>query len=186
MKNIKSKIYIGIFCGSKLGKKKIYKKETETIINSLAKEGYNFIYGGGKIGLMGIIYETANKYKIDIIGILPESLNIKNIRQKDTKNLIVVKNMHKRKNLLINKSDILLILPGAYGTLDELFEILTLNQLKINNKPVIIINIQKYWDPLKKLINNIYEEGFLSKNDLNNIKWIDKPSNVLKEVKKLI
>tara|TARA_B100000686_G_scaffold72987_2_gene78741 strand:+ start:3167 stop:3727 length:561 start_codon:yes stop_codon:yes gene_type:complete len=186
MKNIKSKKYIGIFCGSKIGKKKIYKKETEMIINSLARNGYNFIYGGGKIGLMGTIYETVNKYKVNIIGIIPESLNVKNIRQKDTKNLIVVKNMNKRKNLLINKSDILLILPGAYGTLDELFEILTLNQLKINNKPVIIINIEKYWNPLKKLLNNMYEEGFLSKNDLNKIKWLNKSNNVLKEVKKLI
>ena len=103
MKNIKSKIYIGIFCGSKLGKKKIYKKETEKIINSLAKEGYNFIYGGGKIGLMGIIYETVNKYKIDIIGILPESLNIKNIRQKDTKFTIKLENPRKFDLKLFNE-----------------------------------------------------------------------------------
>ena len=186
MKNIKSKIYIGIFCGSKLGQKKIYKKETEIIISILAREGYNFIYGGGKIGLMGTIYETVNKYKVNIIGIIPESLNIKNIRQKNSKNLLVVRTMSKRKNLLINKSDILLILPGAFGTLDELFEILTLNQLKIKNKPVIIINIQRYWNPLKKLLNNMCEEGFLSKNDLHNIKWVSKSNNVLKEVKKLI
>ncbi len=186
MTNIKSKKNIGIFCGSKLGKKKIYKKETEIIINSLAKDGYNFIYGGGKIGLMGTIYETVKKHKGNIIGIIPEPLNIKSIRQNDTKNLIIVNTMSKRKNLLINKSDILLILPGAYGTLDELFEILTLNQLKINNKPIIILNIYRYWNPLKKLLYNMSEEGFLSKKDLNNIKWVNKPKNLLKEVKKLI
>jgi len=186
MKNIKQNKNIGIFCGSKLGKKQVYKNETKIIIKNLTRDGYNFIYGGGKIGLMGTIYETATKYKGKITGIIPELLNVKDIRQRSTKNLLVVKTMNIRKSLLIKKSDILLILPGAYGTLDELFEILTLNQLHISNKPIIILNINKYWDPLKKLLINMQKEGFLSKKDLNNIKWVYRSNDISKEIKKLI
>ena len=186
MKTFNFKKNIGIFCGSKFGKNDIYKKETETIIKILIKHEFTIIYGGGKIGLMGIIYRTAIKFNGKIIGIIPKSLNLKHIRQNDTKNLLVEETISKRKNLMIQKSDILLILPGAYGTLDELFDVLTSNQLKITKKPIIIINITDYWQPLKNLLNRISKEGFLSQKDLNNIHWINKPEELINEIKTFI
>ena len=186
MKNIKNKKYIAIFCGSKIGKKNIYKKETEEAIKLLNNRQYSFIYGGGNIGLMGIVFETIKNYKGKITGIIPTILNKKHIRQKDKKNLLIVNSMSQRKNLLIKKSDFIIIFPGGYGTLDELFEVLTLNQLKITNKPVFILNTNNYWSPLRNLLLNAYKEGFILKKDYNYIKWANNPKDLLNKIKNII
>ena len=134
---------------------------------------------------MGVVYETIQKNKGKIIGIIPQLLNKKSIRQENTKNLIIVKNMSIRKKLIIEKSDIIIIFPGGYGTLDELFEVLTINQLKIATIPIIILNINNYWNPLKILIRNAQKEGFISKIDLSYIHWINDSKNILDTIKKL-
>ena len=184
MKKIKSKKVIAVFCGSKTGNNPIYKKETKKITKILSNK-YSVIYGGGKIGLMGIIYETIEKSMGTITGIIPKFLNLPNIRQKNTNNLIIVDSLHRRKLLMIKKSDIFLILPGGFGTLDELFEILTLNQLNIVNKPVIIFNIANYWKNLKHLLETMEKEGFLYKKDLKNISWINDSEDLNKKIEKL-
>ena len=97
----------------------------------LSDNGFNIIYGGGKIGLMGIIYKIYTQLNSKIIGIIPKFLNKPEIRQQNIKTLQVVNSLHQRKNLMIKKADIFIILPGGFGTLDELFEILTLNQLNL-------------------------------------------------------
>ena len=185
MKKMKTTKTITIFCGSKTGNNPIYKKEAAKIASLLSYNGYPVIYGGGKIGLMGIIYKFIGKFNGKVIGIIPEFLNTSKIRQNNNKNLVVVKSLHKRKLLMIKKADIFLILPGGFGTLDELFEILTLNQLNIYNKPVFIFNISNYWKNLKLLLKNMNKEGFLDIDDIKNILWVDDSEELLKEIKKV-
>ena len=176
---------ITIFCGSKLGKNSIYKKEAEKVAKLLTIHGISVIYGGGKIGIMGIIYKYINKINGKITGIIPESLNTPKISQSNKKNLIVVKSLQKRKSLMIKKADMFLVLPGGLGTLDELFEVMTLNQLNIYNKPVFIFNISNYWKNLKLLLKNMNKEGFLDIDDIKNILWVDDSEELLKEIKKV-
>ncbi len=182
MKKVNKNKTIAVFCGSKLGKNTIYKKEVSEITTILSKNKFNIIYGGGVIGLMGILYKVYSKLNSKITGIIPKFLNKPGIRQKNIKTLEVVNSLHHRKILMIKKADVFLILPGGFGTLDELFEILTLNQLKIYNKPVIIFNISNYWKNLKLLIKTMQKEGFLYKQDINAIIWV----NNIKSLEKIL
>ena len=94
--------------------------------------------------------------------------------------------MSTRKNQIIKKSDVIVIFPGGYGTLDEFFEILTMNQLKVVNKPIFILNTKKYWDPLKKVLLNAYKEGFIVEKDFRYINWANDPIDLLHKIKKII
>ena len=179
MKKVKKNKNIAIFCGSKLGNNTIYKKEISLMTIMLADNGFNIIYGGGKIGLMGIIYKIYTKLNCKIIGIIPKFLNKPEIRQNNLETLQVVNTLHQRKILMIKKADIFIILPGGFGTLDELFEILTLNQLNLCDKKVIIFNISNYWKNLKLLIKTMHKEGFLYKQDIDNIIWINNNKKLL-------
>ena len=177
---------IAIFCGSKTGNKNIYKEEVKETIKLLNDNNFTFIYGGGSIGLMGVVFDTIKSFNGKITGIIPKILNKKHIRQKDTKTLHVVSSMSARKNQIIKKSDVIVIFPGGYGTLDEFFEILTMNQLKVVNKPIIILNTKKYWDPLKKVLLNAYKEGFIVEKDFRYINWANDPIDLLHKIKKII
>ena len=175
---------ITIFCGSKLGKNTVYEKEAEKLAKLLADHDISVIYGGGKIGIMGVIYKYINKINGKITGIIPESLNTSKISQSNKKNLIVVKSLQKRKSLMIKKADMFLILPGGLGTLDELFEVMTLNQLNIYNKPVFIYNIANYWKNLNLLLKHMNKEGFLYENDFKRILWVNDSEELIKEISK--
>ena len=184
MKKIKKNKTVAIFCGSKLGISDIYRKEVSTMATLLSNNEFNIIYGGGKIGLMGILYKIYTKLNTKIVGIIPNFLNKPEIRQKNLKTLQVVNSLHQRKILMIKKADIFIILPGGFGTLDELFEILTLNQLNLYNKPVIIFNISNYWKNLKLLIKTMHKEGFLYGQDINNIIWVNNNNHLEKILNK--
>ena len=173
MRMVKKNKNIAIFCGSKFGNNTIYKKEISIMTTMLSDSGFNIIYGGGKIGLMGVINKIYTKLNSNIIGIIPKFLNKPEIRQKNLETLKVVNTLHQRKILMIKKADIFIILPGGFGTLDELFEILTLNQLNLCDKKVIIFNISNYWKNLKLLIKTMHKEGFLYGQDINNIIWVN-------------
>ena len=162
MKKVKKNKNIAIFCGSKLGNNIIYKKEI------LAKNGYDIVVTG-----KSVINKIYTKLNSNIIGIIPKFLNKPEIRQKNLETLKVVNTLHQRKILMIKKADIFIILPGGFGTLDELFEILTLNQLNLCDKKVIIFNISNYWKNLKLLIKTMHKEGFLYGQDINNIIWVN-------------
>ena len=185
MKKVKRNKTIAIFCGSKLGKNNVYKEEVSIMATSLSKNGFNIIYGGGKIGLMGVLLKAYTKLNSKINGIIPKFLNSPKIRQQNLETLQVVNSLSQRKVLMIKKADFFIILPGGFGTLDELFEILTLNQLNLYNKPVIIFNISNYWKNLKLLLKTMQKEGFLYKQDINNIIWVNNNKNLISTLNRL-
>ena len=180
---INKKPVIALFCGSKSGKKNIYIEKTEEISSILTKNSYQIIYGGGRTGLMGTLSKAIKKEKGNITGVIPKFLNNPKLAQTGLSHLYDVKNLSTRKKLMIHKSDIIIILPGGFGTLDELFEVLTMKQLGLNNKKIIIYNISGFWKYLKKLILFLKEEGFINKSDLNEIYWAKNKEQVINFVK---
>ena len=162
---IKSKTYkICVFCGSKNGNSKMYIELATKIGEELAKKKFDIIYGGGNSGLMGSLAKAVVKNKGNLISIIPEYFNEKNVLFKHSNKTIFTKDFSERKKIMIKSADIFLILPGGYGTLDELFEILSLNQLKVINKKIILLDINNFWNSLRKLMKDLKRNGFLYTN----------------------
>lgn len=132
---------------------------------ALARRGFSFVYGGGHVGLMGIVADTALQLGAKVIGIIPEHIKAKEIQHTGLTELHVVPDMHTRKRMMVERADAFVILPGGLGTLDEAFEILTWKKLGLHNKPIIIYNYEGYWDPLLALIDRTLKDGFSQPSD---------------------
>ena len=164
---------ICVFAGSKSGKNNENIINAQTVGQIIADNNFDIVFGGGENGIMGSVSETAIKFGSKTTGIIPNFLIKKDIQ--DTKhsnkyntNLIITENMHQRKQMMYEKSDAFLILPGGVGTLDECFEVLTWCQLnQIVNKNVGIINFNNFWDPLISLINHLIREEYMGSFNLN-------------------
>ena len=151
---------ICIFGGSKKGDEEIFKKKTIELVKKILKNKCSIIFGGGNLGLMGAIAETAFLERGTITTIIPKQLNKKNLIFKEVSKKIISKNFHQRKEEMVKRADFFILLPGGIGTLDEFFEVIALNQLKLLNKPILVLNINGFWDPLKDLLRHIKNKKF--------------------------
>ncbi len=152
---------IVVFCGSSLGFNSIYKEAAIELGNYFARHGIVLVYGGGKIGMMGAIADTILAKKGKVIGVIPKLLEKVEVVHAGVEEMIVCKKMSDRKVIMSKLIDGYITLPGGFGTLDELFEALTLNQLQIEQKPVGILNINGYFDATLQQLDKMVEEGFL-------------------------
>ncbi len=152
---------ICVFCASSAGKKPIYVESAKQLGATLAKQNISLIYGGGKVGLMGAVADSALKNSGEVIGIIPDFMTEKEIGHTGVTELIVVKSMHERKLEMHERSDAVITLPGGFGTFEELFEILTWIQLGLYQKPVGILNVNGYYDLLEMQLNKMVVEGLL-------------------------
>ena len=144
----------------------------------LANNNVRMIYGGGDCGLMGSAANAALENGGEVTGVFPLSLKqIENEHQSLTE-IIMVESMHERKKKMFDLTDAFVILPGGFGTMDEMFEIITWKQLLLHEKPVIIVNYRGYWDGLVKLMDNILDEGFATPETRKLYTVVDKPSEV--------
>ena len=172
-----------IYCSAsqKIDKKyfKIAKETAEIISNYKIR----VIYGGGNVGLMGEIADTLVNLNKDIVGIIPKFLINKEKLNLKLKNLKVVDDMTKRKELLFKLGDAFLILPGGTGTLEEVTEVLSWKILKLHNKPIIFLNIENYWSPLIKQFEKMIKNKFGNKNLQNQYQVIKKPKELEKILK---
>ena len=146
---------------------------------TLAKNGYDIVYGGGHVGLMGIIADSALAAGSKVYGVIPSDLHAREVQHTGLTELHIVHNMHERKMMMSSRADAFIALPGGFGTLDEAFEILTWKQLGFHNKPIIFYNERGFWDPLIQLIHHIIEEGFAPKDNLDIFHVINKPEQLL-------
>jgi hypothetical protein len=128
----------------------------------IAQAGLKLVYGGGRVGLMGVVADAALAAGGNVVGIIPEHLNSVEIGHQHVTELRIVPNMHERKHLMFEMSDAFVILPGGIGTLDEAFEIITWRQLHLHDKPVILVDSAGYWRPFLDLIDHIIAQGFAS------------------------
>lgn len=154
-----------VYCGSSNQIADKYKKATEQVGSGLAQRGTRVIYGGGHVGLMGLVADSAIKAGGQVIGIIPEHIRGQEVQHMGLTKLHVVPDMHTRKRMMVEHSDAFVILPGGLGTLDEAFEILTWKKLKLHNKPIIIFNQDGYWDEMLGLIDKTISVGFSQPSD---------------------
>lgn len=152
---------MAVFCGSKSGNNPLFVLHAKQLGNMMAEKNIRLIYGGGNKGLMGAVSNAVLEKNGEVIGIIPEVLTGWEQQHDKITELIVVENMHIRKRMLYERCDAAIILPGGFGTLDELFEMLTWNQLSIHDKPIFILNSGGFYNTLLEHMNTMANENFL-------------------------
>jgi uncharacterized protein (TIGR00730 family) len=152
---------ICVFCGSSQGSGEKYRKSAEVLAGLFLRENIRLVYGGANVGLMRILADTMLAGRGMVIGIMPESLVAKEVAHENLTEMHIVGDMQERKALMAKLSDAFIALPGAYGTFDELFEMLTWNQLGIIRKPVGLMNVDHFFDPLIAMLDHAVGEKFL-------------------------
>lgn len=152
---------ICVYCGSGTGVNPKFSEAAKILGQSLADRNIGLVYGGGSLGLMGDVARATLDAGGHVTGIIPEFLSAKEHMLRDVQELIVTDSMHERKQYMFAKSDAFVALPGGAGTLDELIEQVTWSQLNRHNKPIIIANIDQYWQPLLELLRHMSEETFI-------------------------
>eukprot|EP01024_Parvocaulis_polyphysoides_P027283 TRINITY_DN24780_c0_g2_i4.p1 TRINITY_DN24780_c0_g2~~TRINITY_DN24780_c0_g2_i4.p1 ORF type:complete len:221 (+),score=45.57 TRINITY_DN24780_c0_g2_i4:83-745(+) len=171
---------ICVFCGSSGGKKEVYKQTAEKLGEALVARGITLVYGGGNVGLMGTIASIVQENLGDdgVIGVIPQALQPKEVCGKLIGRTEVVEDMHTRKARMAELSDGFIAMPGGFGTLEELMEMLTWHTLGFHKKPVAILNVDGYYDKLLQFINHIKDEGFIN-NDLQQVVLTSDDPNTL-------
>ena len=152
---------ICVFCGSSTGENPVYAERAERLARFFLENNIHLVYGGANVGLMRILADTMISGKGFVTGVMPENLVHHEVAHHDLTEMHIVSDMQERKAMMAKLSDAFMTLPGAYGTFDELFEMLTWNQLHIIEKPVGLLNIQGYFDPLMKMLDQAVEQKFL-------------------------
>jgi len=156
---------VAVFCGSSLGFNEIYKNDAIKLGLYFAKNNIGLVYGGGKIGMMGVIADTIIEKKGEVIGVIPGLLRHEEVAHTNITEMIVTKTMSKRKVRISKLVDGYIALPGGFGTLDEIFEALTLGQLGIEKKPVGILNTNGFFNHLIKQLDVMVTEGYLKQSN---------------------
>lgn len=157
---------IAIFTGSAVGAKETYTTGAAQLASHLAKAGHAIVYGGGKVGLMGVVADAALAAGGEVIGVTPKTLVEREVAHHGVTRLEVVDTMHERKARMVDLADAMVALPGGVGTLDELFEAWTWQLLGIHSKPVALYDIDDYWAPMRSLLDQIVAERFLGEEHL--------------------
>ena len=170
---------ISIFCGAHEGKNPKYAQSAKIISEAIAKKGINVIFGGGNVGLMKIISDTALDNGVDVLGISLKSLHALELANPRLNEILVTDTLLDRKDEFMSRSDAFVVLPGGVGSLDELAEIMASNQLGIINKPVGILNTEGYYDHLLKWFDKAVEEGFISSANLKELLVSDNPEELV-------
>lgn len=155
---------ICVFCGSSPGKKNSYREAAIDLGRELVSRNIDLVYGGGSIGLMGLISQAVFDGGRHVIGVIPKTLMPKEITGETVGEVKAVSDMHQRKAEMARQSDAFIALPGGYGTLEELLEVITWAQLGIHDKPVGLLNVDGYYNSLLSFIDKAVEEGFISPN----------------------
>ena len=156
---------ICVYCGGLKGNNSVYMEAATLFGKALVERDIDLVYGGGHIGLMGAVADSVLAGGGNAIGVMPRSLVDREIAHKGLTDLKVVDTMHERKAMMAELSDAFVALPGGYGTLEELFETITLTIIEAHSKPLGILNVDGYYDKLLGLLEHVCEEGFITKED---------------------
>jgi uncharacterized protein (TIGR00730 family) len=152
---------ICVFCGSNAGARSEYAEAARALATVLAERKLGIVYGGGNVGLMGVLADAALARGGEVIGVIPQKLVDKEVAHRGVTKLLVVETMHERKALMNDLSDAFLALPGGFGTLDEFFEVLTWAQLGFHGKPCALLNVAGYYDGMLAMLDHAVTERFL-------------------------
>ncbi|MFZ1529720.1 MAG: TIGR00730 family Rossman fold protein [Ferruginibacter sp.] len=170
---------LAVFCGSKPGNNPVFESDAKELGKLLAQKNIGIVYGGGNKGLMGAVANAALEQNGRVTGIIPRLLTEWESQHTGVTELLVVETMHIRKQMMYEKSDAAIILPGGYGTLDELFEMLTWNQLSIHNKKIFFLNSGGFYNHLFEHIKMMDSENLLYLNPDEQMKMLNHPADIL-------
>jgi len=170
---------ICVFCGSSSGARQIYTAGAQKLGKAIVSHGMSLVYGGGSIGLMGIIADAVLKERGEVIGVLPQFLSVKEFAHQGLTELRLVSSMHERKAIMAELADAFIAMPGGFGTFDELFEIITWAQLELHEKPIGLLNVDGYFDLLLAFIDHVSKERFVQPKHNQLIVTSDDPHKLL-------
>jgi uncharacterized protein (TIGR00730 family) len=149
-----------VYCGSAAGRDRRYRAAARELGDALAMAGIELIFGGGRIGLMGVLADAVLRAGGRVVGVIPERLRAAELAHPGASELVIVADMHERKRVMAERADAFAVLPGGIGTLDETFEILTWRHLGLHDKPIFLVDVVGYWQPLRDLLDHLAAHGF--------------------------
>ena len=162
-----------VYCGSRDGEAPEFAEAAEATGKLLAARGWRLVYGAGDVGLMGRVANAVQDNGGTTFGVIPVHLMDWEVGKRDLDTFVVTETMHERKKVMFMNADAVVVLPGGAGSLDEFFEALTWRQLKLHEKPLILLNIDGFWDPLCDLLQHIVDSGFAGDNILSFVEVVE-------------
>lgn len=156
-----------VYCGSRDGKNPAFAQAATATGQMLAANGWRLVYGAGDVGLMGRVANAVQGAGGTTFGVIPTHLMDWEVGKRDLDSFVITETMHERKKVMFMNADVVVVLPGGAGSLDEFFEALTWRQLKLHDKPLILLNIDGFWDPLRDLLQHVVDSGFAGDNILS-------------------
>ncbi len=170
---------VAIYCGSSKGFSKTYEQGVKKLAKELVRQRIKVVYGAGSVGLMGVLADEVLKSGGEIFGVIPQFLMDMEVGHEELTSLEVVEDMHIRKKRMVDMSEGFIAMPGGFGTLDEVFEVLTWEQLSLHTFPVGFYNVNGYYDHLKTFLEHTVKEGFIKSRYLENIVFADDPVTLI-------
>ena len=152
---------ICVYCGSNPGANPAYARQAQALGRRLAEQDISLVYGGGNVGLMGVVADAVLAHRGEVVGVIPQQLVDWEVAHRGVTRLEIVDSMHERKQRMFELSDGFIALPGGFGTLDEMFEMLTWRQLGLGNKPCAFLDVGGFWQPLMAMLDTMVRERFL-------------------------
>jgi uncharacterized protein (TIGR00730 family) len=174
-----------VFCGSRFGTDPLARQLATDLGELLARERMTLVYGGGGVGLMGILANAALKAGGKTVGVIPRFLLKREAGHPALSETVVVDNMHERKREMYERSDAIVVLPGGLGTLEEFFEVLSWRTLGLHTKPIVILDVGGYWQPLAQLLRSCVDGGFADRAHLDVVAFIDDLGQLLPTLARL-
>jgi uncharacterized protein (TIGR00730 family) len=173
---------ICVYCGSRHGDRPVYAEAARALGTAIGQRGWQLVYGGGKVGLMGEVADAVLAAGGTVVGVIPESLEKLEVGHRGLTELHVVPTMHVRKQMMAERADAFIALPGGIGTLEELYEVWTWRQLKYHDNPIGLLDTAGYWQPLLRFMDHTVAEGFLSPAMRDTVLVGDEPLALLDRV----
>ena len=176
---------VALYCGSRTGNKPIYRDTAIELAQHIATQGFGIVYGGASIGLMGQVADTVLEHGGEVVGVIPEFMLDYEIAHGQLTELHIVKSMHERKALMAERASAFIALPGGLGTFEEILEIATWGQLNQHQKPMIIYNVNRFYDALITQLDHAVDEGFLPPQHRAKLIICENPEQISNVIKNL-
>lgn len=173
-----------VYCGARDGKNPAFGQAADDVGVMLARQDWRLVYGAGDVGLMGRVARSVQAAGGKTFGVIPTHLLEWEVGKRDLDHFVITETMHERKKVMLMNADAVVVLPGGAGSLDEFFEVLTWRQLGLHSKPIFLLNINEYWQPLLDLIDHVVDQGFAGDNIHSFVQTVDDVANLEKALQK--
>ena len=165
-----------IFCGARMGRNPAHRQAAQAVGRAIAGAGWRLVYGAGDVGLMGEVARAAQAAGAPTLGVIPVHLLNMEVAKRDLTTFVITETMHERKKVMFMNADAVALLPGGAGSLDEFFEVLTWAQIGLHRKPIWLVDVEGYWQPLLAMLDHVIAEGFADASLRGHFTVLDGPA----------